>query len=113
MDTTDSKPVTYCNDSARPPQAIAELCATPNWVVWRWTKNGSGKWTKPPFQSRFPSRLASLNCLTSSIGYKCWIIQLSNEHWERIRDHFPEEHIPGGRPGRKPVPTRRVLEAVL
>ena len=41
------------------------------------------------------------------------MIRLSNEHWERIRDHFPEEHIPDGRPGRKPVPTRRVLEAVL
>jgi len=28
-------------------------------------------------------------------------------------DHFPEEHIPESRPGRKPVPTRKVLEAVL
>ena len=55
----------------------------------------------------------SQNCLTSSIGYKCWMIWLSDEHWECIRDHFPEEHIPDGRPGRKPVPTRRVLEAVL
>jgi transposase len=27
--------------------------------------------------------------------------------------HFPEEHIPDDRPGRKPVPTRRVLEALL
>jgi transposase len=41
------------------------------------------------------------------------MIRLSDEHWECIRDHFPEEHIPDGRPGRKPVPTRRVLEAVL
>jgi transposase len=41
------------------------------------------------------------------------MIRLSDEHWERIRDHFPEEHIPDGRPGRKSVPTRRVLEAVL
>jgi hypothetical protein len=32
---------------------------------------------------------------------------------ERIRSHFPEEHIADGRPGRKPIPTRRVLEAVL
>ena len=30
-----------------------------------------------------------------------------------IREHFPEEHIPDSRPGRKPVPTRAVLEAVL
>ncbi len=40
-------------------------------------------------------------------------ITLTDAQWERIRQHFPEENIPGGRPGRKPVPTRRVLEAVL
>ena len=45
--------------------ALAELCAKPNWVVWRWTENGSGKWTKPPFQSRFPSRFASNNSSAS------------------------------------------------
>src|SRR6266536_962193 len=41
------------------------------------------------------------------------MIRLTDEQWERIRNHFPEEHIPDGRPGRKPIPTRRVLEAVL
>src|SRR5277367_1882108 len=41
------------------------------------------------------------------------MIRLSDEQWERIRNHFPEEHIPDGRSGRKPIPTRRVLEAVL
>ena len=41
------------------------------------------------------------------------MIRLSDEQWERIRNHFPEEHVPDGRPGRKPIPTRRVLEAVL
>src|SRR3990172_963329 len=40
-------------------------------------------------------------------------VHLTDAQWERIRAHFPEEHIPDGRPGRKPVPTRRVLEAVL
>src|SRR5215472_13543693 len=28
------------------------------------------------------------------------MIRLTNEQWERIRNHFPEEHIPDGRPGR-------------
>src|SRR5262249_30634301 len=28
-------------------------------------KNGSGKWTKPPFQSRFPSHLARSNVVTT------------------------------------------------
>ena len=36
-----------------------------------------------------------------------------DEQWERIREHFPEENIPDSHPGRKPIPTRRVLEAVL
>ncbi len=39
------------------------------------------------------------------------MIRLRDDQWERIRD-FPEENIPEGRPGRKPIPTRRVLEAV-
>src|SRR6185437_6049078 len=61
MDATDCKPVTYGNDLARLPPALAELCTMSNWVIWRWTKNGNGKWSKPPFQSRFPSRLARNN----------------------------------------------------
>ena len=39
--------------------------------------------------------------------------RLLDSEWERIRQHFPEENIPDGRPGRKPVATRLVLEAVL
>jgi transposase len=40
-------------------------------------------------------------------------VTLTDAQWEKIRSHFPEENIPDGRPGRKPVATRRVLEAVL
>ena len=40
-------------------------------------------------------------------------MKLSDEQWEMMRRHFPEENIPEGRPGRKPVATRSVLEAVL
>ncbi len=41
------------------------------------------------------------------------MLRLSDEQWEQIREHFPEENIPEGRAGRKPVPAREVLEAVL
>jgi transposase len=41
------------------------------------------------------------------------VLRLSDDQWERIREHFPEENIPEGRPGRKPIPTREVLEAAL
>src|SRR2546429_4711235 len=41
------------------------------------------------------------------------VLKLRDDQWERIREHFPEENVPDGRPGCKPIPTRRVLEAVL
>ena len=41
------------------------------------------------------------------------MIRLTDEQWQRIRNHFPEEQIADGRPGRRPIPTRQVLEAVL
>ena len=39
--------------------------------------------------------------------------RLSDVQSERIREHLPEENIPGGRPGRNPVPAGQVLDAVL
>lgn len=41
------------------------------------------------------------------------MLRLSDQHWERIREHFPEENIPAGRAGRKPISSRQVLEAVI
>jgi transposase len=41
------------------------------------------------------------------------VLRVADEHWELIRRHLPEEHIPDDRPGRKRIPARRVLEAVL
>ena len=41
------------------------------------------------------------------------MLRLSDGQWERIRRHFLEEDIADGRPGRKSISTRRVLEAVL
>ncbi len=41
------------------------------------------------------------------------MLKLSDAHWARIRQHFPEESLEESRPGRKPVPARKVLEGVL
>jgi hypothetical protein len=41
------------------------------------------------------------------------LLRISDEQWELIRKRFPEEHYPDDRPGRKPIPARKVLEAVL
>ena len=40
-------------------------------------------------------------------------VKLSDEQWERVRHHFPEESKPKGRRGRPMAPARRVFEAVL
>ena len=56
---------------------------------------------------------SSQNCRGLSIRYKCGMIRLSDLQWERIRHHFPEENIADGRPGRRPVSTRQVLEGTL
>jgi transposase len=40
-------------------------------------------------------------------------MKLSDAQWKMIREHFPEESIPDGRAGRKPIATRAVLEVVL
>jgi len=41
------------------------------------------------------------------------MLRLSDEQWKRIKGHFPEENVAESHPGRKPVPARQVLEAVL
>src|SRR5437773_10547668 len=68
--------------------------------------------TQPARTVRFDMNL-SQNCRLLSIRYKCRMIRLTDEQWKRIRDHFPEENIADGRPGRKPTPTRCVLKVVL
>jgi len=41
------------------------------------------------------------------------VLRLSDAQWGRIREHFPEQPIPSERRGRKPIPARKLLEAVL
>ncbi len=41
------------------------------------------------------------------------MLRISDEQWELIRKHFPQERYPDDRPGRKPIPACKVLEAVL
>ncbi len=40
-------------------------------------------------------------------------MQLTDEQWNRIKDYFSEEHPQEGKVWRKPVCTRRILEATL
>jgi len=53
---SSSPPNTYGGNPANIP---SELTAKPAWGVWRWTPRDTGKWSKPPYQSRNPAELAS------------------------------------------------------
>lgn len=41
------------------------------------------------------------------------MLRLSDQHWERIREHFPRKTLRRGAQCRKPISSRQVLEAVL
>jgi hypothetical protein len=46
----DTKPETFCGDLQNLPIALASLIEHPHWVLWRWEKTASGKFTKVPYQ---------------------------------------------------------------
>ena len=41
------------------------------------------------------------------------MLRRSDQHWERIREHFPEEYVPEGRAGHKSIPAGKAHEALL
>src|SRR5260370_3628415 len=55
-------PNTYHKDLAHLPPALQPLTGRARWVVWRWeqrtAKDGTAKWTKPPYQTQYPSQHA-------------------------------------------------------
>ncbi len=40
-------------------------------------------------------------------------MQITDEQWNRIKNLFPEESEDKAKPGPKPVPARKILEAVI
>jgi hypothetical protein len=65
------KPRTFNGDLGNLPPALEPLTAEPRWLVWQWEprckksgepdldKAGNPKWTKPPYQARFPKHHAA------------------------------------------------------
>jgi putative DNA primase/helicase len=65
------KPRTFNGDLENLPAALERLTAERRWLVWKWEarckksgepdldKNGEPKWTKPPYQARFPKHHAA------------------------------------------------------
>jgi hypothetical protein len=56
------KPNTYYKNLAHLPPALQPLTMEPRWLIWRWeqrtNKDGAVKWTKPPYQARYPDQHA-------------------------------------------------------
>jgi hypothetical protein len=63
------KPHTYVADLGKLPKALQHLTTLPRWVVWRWEKrtqkNGTEKWTKPPYMAVHPGAKARSNDSTT------------------------------------------------
>jgi hypothetical protein len=57
--TRNTAPITYQNDLAKLPKALAPLMERKQWCVWRWTQKPDGSWQKPPFMALQPERHAS------------------------------------------------------
>jgi hypothetical protein len=59
------RPQTHCRDLAHLPAALQPYTSEKRWNVWRWEwrarKDGSGKWTKPPYQPDAPQSAAKSN----------------------------------------------------
>jgi hypothetical protein len=51
------KPQTFNGNLGNLPAALERLTAEPRWVLWKW-QLVKGRWTKPPFQVRYPGQNA-------------------------------------------------------
>jgi hypothetical protein len=64
MNTSD-RPRTFNGDLQHLPAALLPLTQEQRFVIWRWEwrarKGGGGKWTKPPYQTRYPREPAKSN----------------------------------------------------
>src|SRR5262249_14597178 len=73
----------------------------------------TGKRSYPAAFPRSPHRRGDVNPLFVRLQTDFTIVRNARRRMNASRDHFPEENIGDGRPGRKRTPTRCVLEAVL
>jgi primase-polymerase (primpol)-like protein len=58
--STPSKPETFNGDLANLPEALEPLTRLHRWCVWKWEWK-QDKWTKVPYQARYPSVKAKSN----------------------------------------------------
>jgi hypothetical protein len=82
-----TKPHTFNGDLVHLPEALTPLTLEQRWVVWRWEesgKNGASKWTKPPYQTKYPRRLAKSNDPYSWGTYEDALAAVNAGHAEGI-----------------------------
>jgi hypothetical protein len=81
------KPQTFNGDLVHLPEALAPLTGEQRWVVWRWEesgKNGAVRWTKPPYQTKYPRRLAKSNDPYSWGNYEDAVAAVNAGHADGI-----------------------------
>jgi len=88
MMATVSKPRTVHSDLAHLPAALLPLTKLKRWVVWKWQErkyqNGKVKWTKPPFQARYPNSKARSNDASTWGSYEDAVLAFVNGQCDGI-----------------------------
>ncbi|SFJ72037.1 Predicted P-loop ATPase and inactivated derivatives [Bradyrhizobium sp. Gha] len=85
---TVAKPRTFYADLAHLPAALGPLTMLKRWVVWKWQErkdgNGEIKWTKPPFQARYPNSKARSNDPSTWGSYEDAVLAFANGQCDGI-----------------------------
>jgi len=61
IETPSDQPQTFNGDLGALPAALRPLTEHRRWVVWKWERTKSGKWTKPPHRADDPRAKARSN----------------------------------------------------
>jgi primase-polymerase (primpol)-like protein len=90
------KPQTFNGDLVHLPEALVPLTTEQRWVVWSWEwrgKNGAGKWTKPPYQAKYPRRSAKSNDPSTWGSYTDAVAAVTAGHADGIGYMLLDDHL--------------------
>jgi primase-polymerase (primpol)-like protein len=87
MTAAPKKPRTFNADLTRLPAALLPLTKLRRWVIWKWEERESGgktKWTKPPYQPKFPKTPARSNDASTWGTYEDAVLAFSKAECDGI-----------------------------
>ena len=82
--TTAPKPRTFHSDLAHLPPALLPLTKLKRWVIWKWEKSKTDRWTKVPYHTRSHDQHAKSNDAGSWGTYEEAVIAFTSGHCDGI-----------------------------